>query len=134
MQSVQHIGTLLKAQIGLLIMEQPAGTGATASFNGVGTFVAADKMYLDFAIFFAFAYKLILAIRQVPEKGITHRLYNSCFTSPIGSTNGSCTTPEVNNDVTITFDILQLNARNEHNAIPQQMRKYYTFPNSLFCP
>src|SRR6266852_9433035 len=118
MQSVQHIGTLLKAQIGLLIKEQPAGTGATASFNGVGAFVAADQVDDNFAIFLAFAHKLILAIRQVPNQGITHGLYNSCFTGPIRSTDRSCTAPEIDNDVTITFDVLQFNARDEHDAVP----------------
>src|SRR5205807_8156868 len=102
MQSVQHIGTLLKAQIGLLIKEQTAGTGATASFNGVGAFVAADQVDHDFTIFLAFTHKLILAIRQVPEKGITHGLYNSCFTGSVGSTDRGCTAPKIDNNVTIT--------------------------------
>src|SRR5213078_2038469 len=118
MQSVQYIGTLLKAQIGLLIMEQPTRTRATATFNRVGTFVTADQVHYDFAIFLALAHKLILAIRQVPEKGITHGRYNSCFTSAIRSANGGRAMPEVDNDVTITLDILQFDTRNEHDAMP----------------
>src|SRR5947209_2272175 len=107
MQLIQHICTLFSdTEIGLLIINKPARTGATAPLDGVGPIIVADKLNNDTSKLLSLAHKTRRVIRHVIKKGKANGLNQGRLPRAICPTNSGCAAPKVHNGVAITFDIL----------------------------
>jgi hypothetical protein len=133
-----HIGTLLNTRVSLTIIDRPKSSGPATSIDYIRAIIAANKVDNDMPILLAFSYKLRLVIGQKVEEGKTNSFYDGAFARSIGSTDSGGAPPEINDNLTIAFDILQLNACDKHTsaAFPTNnfRKENRVSPNSLFSP
>ena len=118
-QFIYHIGTLLNTVIGLLVINKPVSTGTTTPLNRIGAIITANQVNDDSSKLLAFTYKLRLVIRQGSKESEANSFNNGCFTCTIGSTNSCCATSKIQVDLTIAFNILQLDSCNQHGDVTQ---------------
>src|SRR5438270_3236868 len=74
-------------------------------------------MHHDAPVLLAFAHKLGLTIRKEIEEGKPDGLDEGGLARAIGPTDAGGAAPQINGEVTIAFNILQLDACDEHDGM-----------------
>src|SRR5947209_7018282 len=117
MQFIHHISALLHTVISLAVIDKPGSPRAATPLNCISTIIAPDQMDNNTSIFFTFSHELRLAIGQKVEESIANSLDNGCFTRAIGPADSGSAASKIQVDLAVAFDILQLNACNQHSDV-----------------